>query len=188
VEVLVKIETVVCVRAQRKEREVQFSGFLVHQEGLILCTARHIHDIEDVVTITVFCRDGRQIPGSLIKVDLSRDLTLIDVQGRFSNFVSVADSRNLLGTGETIYSVGCPINLGGTVYSGMVNGPLRLVDGMPPWQIHMEIRHGSSGSPVFDANGNPVAIIRGRLRGTVSIGFLIPIDSVVEFAAHFPEK
>jgi serine protease Do len=46
----------------------------------------------------------------------------------------------------------------------------------------MEIYPGSSGSPVFDGEGNLVAVVKGRHRGTDSVGFLIPFETIVEFA------
>ena len=55
----------------------------------------------------------------------------------------------------------------------------------PLWQAHMEIYHGSSGSPVFDVNGNIVAMVKGRYRGTTTTAFLIPMETILIF---FKEK
>jgi serine protease Do len=45
----------------------------------------------------------------------------------------------------------------------------------------MDIQPGSSGSPVFDAGGRLVAIVKGRYRGTSTVGFLIPMETVYAF-------
>jgi serine protease Do len=45
----------------------------------------------------------------------------------------------------------------------------------------MEIHIGSSGSPVFDVQGNLVGIVKGRYRGTQTIGFLIPLETIIAF-------
>jgi len=45
-----------------------------------------------------------------------------------------------------------------------------------------QVQSGSSGSPVFDAQGNLVAIVKGRYRGTESVGFLIPLATIIESA------
>jgi len=45
----------------------------------------------------------------------------------------------------------------------------------------MKIHPGSSGSPVFDEHGNLAAIVTGRYRGTDSVGFLIPFETLMEF-------
>jgi len=177
--ILSKIDSVVCLKAKLADQEIQFSGFLVDEDGLIVSTA---HDVKELKHMTVVLHDGREFKGTLMKIDHHRDLALVDIDGRFACFVSMADSRNLLGMGEYVFSVGCPINRGGTVYPGFVNGPPRLVEGLPLWQVHMEIQPGSSGSPVFDSEGNLVAIVKGRYRGTDSVGFLIPIETIVEFS------
>ena len=176
--VLTKIESVVCIRAKLKERSIQFSGFIVDREGLILCTA---HDLKDVRELTVILYDGRELKGYLDKIDFTKDMALVHVNSRFSGFISLDMGRNLLGMGETLYSIGCPLNLGGTIYSGMINGPPRRINDLLLWQINMEIHPGSSGSPVFDVEGNLVAMVMGRHRGTDSVGFLVPFEIIMEF-------
>jgi serine protease Do len=177
--VLSKIESIVCLRAKLQDNDIQFSGFIVDEDGLIISTA---HDVKGLKAITVVLFDGRELKGNLVKIDPHRDLAFIDIDASLSTYISVANGRNLLGMGERLYSVGCPINLVGTVYSGIVNGPPRRVNGLPLWQVNMEIHPGSSGSPVFDVEGNLAAIVKGRYRGTDSVGFLIPIETIVEFA------
>jgi serine protease Do len=58
------------------------------------------------------------------------------------------------------------------------------VNGLPLWQARIHIDPGSSGSPVFDGHGRLTAIVKGRYRGTNSIGFLIPFETLL----HFLEK
>jgi S1-C subfamily serine protease len=38
---------------------------------------------------------------------------------------------------------------------------------------------GSSGSPVFNANGEVVAVHRGGLRGATGLGFAVPITQLI---------
>jgi serine protease Do len=45
----------------------------------------------------------------------------------------------------------------------------------------MKIYPGSSGSPVFDVQGNLVAVVKGRYRGSESIGFLIALETLLDF-------
>jgi len=45
----------------------------------------------------------------------------------------------------------------------------------------METLPGCSGSPVFDGQGRFVSVVKGRYRGTETIGFLIPRATVLEF-------
>ena len=176
--VLSQIESVVCIRAKTGKEDIQLSGFMVDQDGLIICTA---HDLKRVLEIRVVLYDGQELKGHLVRMDSRRDLALIDINLKSTAFISLAKGRNLLGMGERLYSIGCPVNLRGTVFSGIINGPPRRVNDMTLWQVNMQIQPGSSGSPVFDAQGNLVAIVKGRYRGTDSVGFLIPFETIIEF-------
>ncbi len=151
---------------------------MVDSQGLVLTT---IHDVETFDDITITLYDGRELTGNVIKKNSDQDLALINIRTGLENAVSLVEGRNLLGMGERVYSVGCPINLVGSVFPGIINGPPRSVDKMTYWQVNMEIHPGSSGSPVFDVQGNLVGIVKGRYRGTQSIGFLIPLETIIAF-------
>ena len=176
--ILSRIESVVCVTAVLKERTVQFSGFVVDKDGLILCTA---HDLKNIQAMSVGFYDGGRMNGRIVKLDRHRDLVLLQVPVRLDTFIPLTDGRNLVGMGERLFTVGCPENLNGTVYSGFVNGPPRKIRDLPLWQVNMEVLPGSSGSPVFDIEGNFIGMVKGRLRGTDSVGFLIPVETIINF-------
>ncbi|MGA1875109.1 MAG: S1 family peptidase [bacterium] len=178
VSILSQNEFVVCIKAEREERTFQFSGFIIGSKGLILATA---HDLKNIHEATVTLYDGREYKGRLVKIDFDRDLALIDIGIPCDSFISLGKSRNLLGLGERVYSVGCPMNLKGTINSGLINGPPRRVGHLTLWQATMEVLPGGSGSPVFDVQGNLAAVVKGRFRGTDSVGFLIPVGTVMEF-------
>ncbi len=171
-------ESVVCLESVLSDRRLQFSGFIVDEDGLVLATA---HDLKGHQELNVTFFDGRQAAGRVVKADHRLDLALIKVDLKLMSRVALEKGRNLLGVGERLYTVGCPNNLRGTVFPGIVNGPPRRVDDLVYWQVNMKIHPGSSGSPVFDAGGSFVSVVKGRLRGTDSLGFLIPFETVVEF-------
>jgi serine protease Do len=56
-----------------------------------------------------------------------------------------------------------------------------LAQGLPLWQVGMDIFPGSSGSPVFDARGRLVAMVKGRYRGTSHVGFLTPLETIMAY-------
>ena len=182
--VLDKIETAVCIQANSRQQKVQFSGFVVDAAGLVLCTA---HNLIDHQQVTVTYYDGVNVPGTVSRLDLRRDLALIACSVRSQAFVSLSNGRNLLGMGESVFSIGCPNNLRGTLSSGTINGPPRLVNDQPLWQVEMDIYPGSSGSPVFDAQGQLVAMVKGRYRGTSTIGFLTPLETIIAFLLNEDE-
>ncbi len=176
--VLSQISSVVCLNTKSNKKNSQHTGFVVDTQGLVLST---IHDVETFHNITVTLYDGRELTGDVIKKNTDQDLALINIGAGLEKAVSLAEGRNLLGMGERVYSVGCPVNLVGSVFAGIINGLPRRVNELTYWQVNMEIHPGSSGSPVFDVQGNLVGIVKGRYRGTQSIGFLIPLETIIAF-------
>lgn len=172
-----RMETIVCIKVNKGGEELQFTGFVVDRKGLLLSTA---HDLRGVQEVMVFLADGKVQKGSLIKIDFQRDLTLIDIRSRINSSVPLSQVRSSLQNGEKVFAIGCPGHARGFL-SGTVDGPLRRVNNLPLWQMEMEVRPGSSGSPVFDQEGTLVGMVKGRYRGDASTGFIIPSSTILEF-------
>ena len=173
-----KMKSVVCIHVKAESQYIQLSGFIMDEKGMIISTAHNLKENQEVL-ITLY--DGRKIEGKVVKIDPHRDLILIDVGIKLDNPIRLKNGRNLLSLGEALFSVCCPVDLGIMVYSGIVDSPPKRVKDLVLWQINMTIQPGSSGSPVFDINGNLVAIVKGRHRGTESVGFLIPLKTLLSF-------
>ncbi len=176
--VLQQIDTVVCIYADTDGRDIQLSGFIIDDSGLIICTA---HDLKPLQTITVVLYDRKELTGQVIKIDHHMDLTLIDVGVRLEKAVPLTKGRNMLQMGERIYAAVCPLVLSKTFYPGIIDGPPRRVEDQILWQVNMPVYHGSSGSPVFDDNGHLVGMVKGKYRHTENIGFVIPFETLMTF-------
>jgi serine protease Do len=176
--VLLRAKAIVCIQADSGKEKTQISGFFIDSEGLVICTT---HDLGRFQKIKIILHDGNQLAGELVKFDSDKDLALIRCRSNSGNYVKLNDGRNLPRLGEQIYSIGCPVNLMGTIHSGLISGPPRKANRMPFWQASLEIQPGSSGSPVFDTQGKLIGMVKGRYRGTNSIGFLIPLETILSF-------
>jgi serine protease Do len=175
-----QLKAVVCLYAGQG-REFQFSGFIIDPSGYIVCTA---HDLNPDQPVRVLLFDGRELEGRIVRIDMERDLTLIQVDAPLGAAVPLRNGRYMLRPGDPLFAITCPNSHRPIVQSGRLDGPPRRVQGFPLWQVNMHIDRGSSGSPVFDAQGCLTAVVKGRYRGTDSIGFLIPFETLV----HFLEK
>ena len=171
-------ESIVCIVATNPLRKEQFTGFVIDKQGLIIATA---HGLDDVQDIRILTSKGGEYKGSLITADRTRDLALLRMQGEVTGFISLAAAKNTIGPDETLYTVGCSSENKIISHSGKIFDTPRRVNGVPLWQINMEIQPGSSGSPVFNAAGELTAVVKGRFRGTDSIGFLIPFAVLSDF-------
>lgn len=174
--------SVVCIYAQDVEGDFQLTGFVLDRKGLIICTA---HDLKAGHEVRVIGWEGRELNGRVVRIDWKRDLAMIRTDEPFSNAVSLQNGRYLLQNGDALFAVTCPNNGDSGIQPGILDGPPRRVQGLPLWQVLMHIEHGSSGSPVFDDQGRLAAIVKGRYRGTDSVGFLIPFETLLHFLGKF---
>lgn len=176
-----RVASVACLSADRAGggAPIRFSGVSVGR-GLILATG---HDLEGVQRVRATWGAGkRSAEGRVLRRDAARDLTLIRVKGA-AEFPAVPldEGRDLLSGGEPLYSIGCPTGDAPAVRDGFVSGPPVKSDGQPLWPVEIETLPGSSGGPVFDASGNIAGLVKGRVRGTETRGFVIPVRTLVEF-------
>jgi serine protease Do len=174
----VQAESVVCIVVTNPLRKEQFTGFVIDKKGLIVATAHGLENAQDIVVMT---SQGGEYKGSLIKADYARDLALLRIQTEMASFISLTAAKNNIRPDETLYAIGCSSQNKTIVHSGKIFDAPRRVNGIPLWQVNMEIQPGSSGSPVFNAAGELTAVVKGRFRGTDTIGFLIPFPVLSDF-------
>ncbi len=175
-------KAVVCIYAAARDREVQITGVIVGKAGLILCTG---HDLNVQEPVSVLLNEGREISGRVVKIDRRRDLALIQVDSVLETEIPLQNGRFMLQNGDRLYALTCPGSNMVDVEPGYLDGPPRRVAGIPLWQVQMHVAHGSSGSPVFDSQGRMAAMVKGRFRGTDSVGFLIPFEIILQFLEKY---
>ena len=172
---------VVCIFAQTIHHDIQFSGFFINANGLIVSTAHGLQPHQDV---SVLLHNGGEVPGRVVRLDAHRDLALVKAIAAAETAIPLNGGRYLLDNKDTLFAVTCP-NSGITgIQSGFLDGLPRQVEGLPLWKVRMKIDQGSSGSPVFDDQGRLAAVVKGHYRGTDAVGFLIPFETLVRFLAQ----
>jgi serine protease Do len=155
------------------------SGFIIDASGLIV-TNNHVVGHADKIVVVL--TDGTRLPARVIGTDELTDVALIKVVASSSlPYVAWGDSRQV-EVGDWILAAGNPFGLGGSVTAGIVSARGRDLRAGPFdnfLQIDAPINPGNSGGPIFNMDGQVVAIstaIVSPSGGSVGIGFATPSE------------
>ena len=180
--------TVTNVFGQRSSASCSGSGFLVSHDGYVV-TNQHV--VEGAQTISVSLYSGEEYQARLVGAYADNDVALLKIDANDLPCVTVGKAADLV-VGEQVVAIGNP--LGELTYSmtvGYVSALDRQINtsGSPinMLQTDVAINSGNSGGPLFDMNGNVIAIASAKYSGRSGSGayieglsFAIPIDDVLE--------
>ena len=105
-----------------------------------------------------------------------RDVVLLEVVGLEGKPLNLASGAPI-PVGATIYAVGNPKGLEGTISSGIISGR-RSVEGGTVLQISAPISPGSSGGPVVDDLSTVVGVATATFKGGEALNFAVPADPI----------
>ena len=151
------------------------TGFVLTQDGLV-ATNRHV--LDDSVYTNLTFHNGA-VSGEAVAVAQSKtpDLALLQIQAQYLPYVTLGDS-DTVQPGQTITVIGNPRRLQNTVTSGIISQVRLQKDGTLWHQISAPISPSSSGSPVFNAQGEVIAIAFASLNApeNQNLNFAIPVN------------
>ena len=151
------------------------TGFLLNENGLV-ATNRHVLDDSLYINLTFNngTASGEAVP--LAQSDQT-DLALLQIQAQHLPYVTLGDS-DVVQPGQTITVIGNPRRLQNTVTSGIVSQVRLQKDGTLWHQISAPISPSSSGSPVFNAQGEVISIAFASLNApeNQNLNFAIPVN------------
>ncbi len=154
------------------------TGFVIHEDGLIL-TALHV--VADPVVIVVRIPGHRQMQAELIGEDPTTDLAVIRLitPPEDLKVLEFGDSESVR-QGDWVMTLGNPLNFEHSVGVGIVSHVARHIqqDGFGITNDYLQFtapsNPGSSGSPVFDMNGEVVGIATRGALSAQGLSFAIP--------------
>ena len=183
---------VVAVNTVRKDGSTfTGTGFVLTPDGLI-ATTRHVSD--DTLYINITFNNG-VVSGEAVTV-LSAgdvDLSLLKIQALNLPTVRLADSDKVQ-TGQPITVIGNPRRLQNTVTAGLISQVRKKSNGVIWHQISAPISPSSSGSPVFNADGEVISIAFASYSGNnnQNLNFAVPsnyLAKLVQRAGYsLPQK
>jgi len=166
---------------------IQGSGFVVdYQNSSYVVTNNHV--VAGASNITVTFSDGNSYPASVKGTDQYRDLAVLTVSAPASEFhpLNLLASTNAVVVGESVFAIGSPFGLSGSVTGGLVSQVGRTITESTNTQITIPdviqfsaaINPGNSGGPLLDSNGNVVGITTATASNSEGLGFAIPASTL----------
>ena len=160
------------------------SGFQISADGMI---ATNYHVVSQAVsdpekyTLNYLSVDGEEGELELLDVDVVNDLAILRQKNKAGKqHLKLAQTKPQKG--ETIISMGNPLDLGMTLVPGTYNG---IASGSFYDRIHFSgsINPGMSGGPVINRNGEVVGINVATAGNQIS--FLVPVDKLAALLTEF---
>jgi serine protease Do len=162
------------------------SGFIVDADGWALTNA---HAVVGSRRLRVRLADGRELSARIAGYDLRTDVALLRVDGVNLPAARIGDAR-VLAVGDWVFSIGAPFGLDRSVTAGIVSAHPRFLPGgggVPMIQTDVAINPGSSGSPLFNLQGEVVGINSMMLSasgGYEGVSLALPIELAMQVATE----
>ena len=162
------------------------SGFLISSDGMIV-TNRHVVDLTGV-DYTVLLNNGKEYTATVLAKDSILDVAIIKISAKNLPYLGLADSDKL-EVGQSVIAIGNALGeFKNTVSAGVISGLSRSLvasgsGGLQEFlykviQTDAAINPGNSGGPLLNLKGEVVGINVALAKGSSSIGFSLPINSV----------
>ena len=154
------------------------SGFVVDEQRGLIVTNQHV--IGSATEILVMDHEGQVFEAQLVGADEGIDLAVLQVQGLSLPAVELGASQQIR-VGEDVFAVGNPYGHGHSVTRGILSARARSL-GRDEFDLFLQtdaaINPGSSGGPLFDAEGRVIGVNTAIDARGESIGFAMPVELV----------
>ena len=155
------------------------SGVILSSDGLVI-TNHHVVDEADKLEVKL--HDGRMFNAKVLGSDPLTDIALIQLEGAKGLKAATLGSSANMAVGDWVIAIGSPMGLEQSASTGIVSAKGRGSLGLYAnsyidfLQTDASIAPGSSGGPLFNLQGEVIAIntaVNARGQG---LGFAVPID------------
>ena len=159
------------------------SGFFLRPGQVVT----NLHVVRGAVRAEIKTLDGKgkvyPVNGTLA-VDEEGDLALLSVEMPLERVARSTElAKELPDEGETIFVIGNPLKLEGSVSDGIVSAVREVPNSYRIIQITAPISHGNSGSPVFNMKGEVLGVVTIKVTNGQNINLAIAVARVAELKA-----
>ncbi|WP_344319336.1 S1C family serine protease, partial [Actinocatenispora thailandica] len=164
------------------------SGVVIRSDGMILTNAHVLGTSGGTVTVTF--ADGSRHSATVIGTDTTHDLAVVQVSTGSALPVATFANSSSVQVGDTVYALGSPLGLAGTVTEGIVSALHRSISAgegngsqttryTNMIQTDAALNSGNSGGPLVDTTGRVVGINTANAgsSGSIGVGFAIPAST-----------
>ncbi len=136
------------------------------------------HVLEGAASAKATAYDGTEYEVSgVYDYDAENDLARIQVRG--SGFTPAAvNASGVLQTGATVYAIGNPRGLDGSLSSGLISSAHRVLNGAEFIQVTVPISNGSSGGALLNDRGELIGVTSASVSDGQNLNLAVPIEKL----------
>lgn len=177
--------TVVTINVLREDgKTASATGFVISPQGFV-ATAAHSLDKANLVNLT-FSNGAISEEAKIIALAKNPkiDLAILQVPVNYVPSVTFKNS-NTVEAGQEIAVIGSPKRLQNTITNGLIS-QLRNISNVTVFQISAPISPSSSGSPVFNKEGQVIGIAISSLEeaNVQNINFAVPSNYLLQMMSE----
>jgi len=155
------------------------SGFFLKPGQVVT----NLHVVRGAARAEIKTLDGKgkvfPVTGTLA-VDEEGDLALLNIDMPLERGRSSELATELPDEGETIFVIGNPLKLEGSVSNGIVSAVREVPNSYRIIQITAPISHGNSGSPVFNLHGQVLGVVTIKVTNGQNINLAIAAARIAQ--------
>jgi tetratricopeptide (TPR) repeat protein len=162
------------------------SGFFIGPGKVV--TNLHVVRGADRAEIKLLDGKGKIYPVKrALSVDEEGDLAMLEIDMPLERVRSAEIATSLPDEGETIFVIGNPLKLEGSVSNGIVSAVREVPNVGRIIQITAPISHGNSGSPVFNLQGQVLGVVTIKVTNGQNINLAISYARVNQLKTFEPK-
>lgn len=156
------------------------SGFFI-DNGIVIT---NYHVVAGAVDAAVIDSSNRTYNiEQVLGYDENIDLAILKIN---SQNEYLEKSQEEVKPGETVYTLGSPLGLTGTLSSGMVASPIRIIENVNYIQVTAPMSPGNSGGPLLNKYGEVMGINTWQYSEGQNLNFSINISEVQKVKTDKP--
>ncbi len=159
------------------------SGYFIAKN--LLLTNEHVVGGSSIVVVKLVT--GRELVGEVVATNSARDVALLQTESLGLEGLPLQMSQPQVG--DRVFVIGSPMDedLESTVSAGIVSA-FRSLDGLRYIQSDTNVLPGNSGGPMFDEQGNVIAMtVAGMFGAGSGLNLFIPIAEALKALNIEPE-